>query len=415
MPHWKTSCAAATPDRPFRARSVFFGLLASLSLFLSSPFRTQAAPPQISAQVYADKGFQHFYNLEFHLSAEAYRNAIELNRNDPTYWTGLADSYLFQMLMKAGRLDGALYTASNEFLEKPPLEPDAALTQSMWDALRTARNICAERFARNSKDAAAHYSMAVSYGIEANYYLNLARRNLDALSVSGAARDHARQALSSNPQFHDAKIVLGAYEYGIGSVPAAFRWLLALGGHTGSKERGVELIQEAMMKGERATPAAIALLGVIYSREQMFAYSRQMWQHMLRFFPRNHLAELEIARTYQRENNLGAAMETYRDVARKMEAGEPGFSRVNAERLHFELGTLLESKNRPGEALAHYAQVAALHNPGGILQARSYIRMGEIFLRLQQKEKAREMYQKAAALPFPDVRREANARLRTLK
>ncbi|HWQ03110.1 MAG TPA: tetratricopeptide repeat protein [Candidatus Nitrosotenuis sp.] len=373
------------------------------------------ASSEISAQIYADKGYQHFYNLEFHDAAEAYRKAIEMDRKDSAFWTGLADSYLFQALVKSGRLDGNLYTASNEFLNVLPAPPDPALVQAMWDALRTARDICQERIARNPRDAAAHYSMAVSHAIEANFQLNLARRNFEALSVSGRARDHAKLALEANPELHDAKLVLGAYEYAIGSVPAAFRWLLVLGGHSGSKEHGVELIQQAMLRGKRAGPAALAMLGLVYSREQLYPYSRQMWQQLHAFFPRNYLAELEVARTFYRENNLGAALDVYRNVERKMDSGAPGYDRVDAERLHFQLGSLYERKDRSADALISYGKVAALHNPGGRLQAQSYLRMGEIYLRLQQKDKAREMFQKAAALPFPEVRREASARLKVLK
>jgi tetratricopeptide (TPR) repeat protein len=417
-PRCKASSAAATKRHHSTTGSRirhFIWLFALLLLAFASPAQGDAVSQGVSAQVYADKGYQHFYNLEFHEAAEAYRNAIQLERSDPTYWTGLADSYLFQVLLKAGKLDSGLYTASNEFLQAGPAESDPAVVQAMWDALRAARNLCEARIGRNPHDASAQYSLAVSYAIEAHYLLNVARRGTEALRVSSRARDHARLALEADPDLQDAKLVLGAYEYAIGSVPFAFRWLLILGGHSGTKENGVELIQQAMLRGARAGPAALALLGVIYSREQLYPYSRQMYQHLLQFFPRNYLAELEIARTFQRENNFGAALDVYRNVERKMINRAPGYERVNAERLHFQLATLYEMKDRPGDALASYSKVIAAHNPGGMLQARSYLRMGEIHLRMQQREKAREMYLKAAGFPFPEVRREANARLRMLK
>jgi tetratricopeptide (TPR) repeat protein len=372
-------------------------------------------PQRVSAQVYADKGFQEFYSGDFFSSAEYYRKAIEIDRGEPSNWTGLAESYLFQLLLAAGRLDSSLYDSTNEFIGTKPPPPDAKVVQAMWDALRAARDLCEAMLKTNPQDARAHYSLAVSYAVEANFHLGVERKALDALSAGGKTRDHAKLAITQDPSLRDANLLLGAYEYSIGSVPGAFRWLLALGGHAGTKARGVELIQDALQNGVRAGPASLALLGVIYTRERQYAYSREMWQHLMRFYPRNYLYELEVARSYMNETNTEAALEVYGGVARKMESGAPGYGAVNAERLNFQIASLLDSKDRAGEALAYYEKVAAHHNPGGPLQARAYLRMGDIFRSLRQKERAREMYEKARRYDVAEVRREANSKLRSLR
>lgn len=417
-PRWPAGCAGLEVVRKSKALIFllifFFGFFPSLNAKPRSR-RDDAAQVRIAAQVYADKGFDHFYNGEFQEAAEAYRQAIEIDRQDPLSWTGLADSYLFQVLLEAGRLDSELYTASNEFVAAPQITPDPKLVQAMLDALKAARDVCEVRLRANPRDAWANYALAVSYASESSYLLTVARRYFDALSAGGKARDFALKALAGDPELHDANIVLGAYQYSIGSVPAVFRWVLILGGHSGTKARGVALIQDAMLRGKRTAPAALTLLGVIYSREKLFTYSRDMWQHMSRFYPRNFLYELEIARTYQSEQNLGAALDTYKSVSRKTESGAPGYSRVNAGRLDFQIAALLERKDRAGEALAYYARVASHESSDRVVQAHSFLRMGDIQRAMQQKEKAREMYGKARSLNVPDVRREANARLRTLR
>jgi len=373
----------------------------------------RAEQARISAEVFEHKALDHFYSAEFREAEELYKKAIALEPENPLYWNGLADSYLFQLLRAAGRLDSRFYSAANEFLDAKPAPPDAAILKSMWEALTRARRLAEERIRANANDAGAFYALAVNYAIEAYYHLNLARKPLDALHDAGTARDAARRARQLNPQNSDANLILGGYEYAIGSVPAAFRWLLALGGHSGSKARGVELVQDAMMHGKRASTAALALLAVAYGREKMFGYSREMYQHLARFFPRNYLYEMEIAGTYQREGNLGAAVVVSKNIARKHEAGAAGYDRVDTTKLHFQIAALLEEHNRPDDA-AEFFQKVILQRPEAALHGHSYLRLGEYYRGRNVREKARAMYEKARHLPFPEIQKQAARGLRKL-
>ena len=155
-------------------KSHFLRLVWPTALLLWSGFAasTAGAGPldqtpraSVSAQVFADKAFNHFYNLEFDEAIANYKNALNLQPADPSYWTGLADSYLFSHLRAAGRLDARVYTASNEFLGARPTEPDPALVQAMWDALGRARSICEKRLRDDPGDAQAHYVLGLTYEI----------------------------------------------------------------------------------------------------------------------------------------------------------------------------------------------------------------------------------------------------------
>jgi hypothetical protein len=322
---------------------------------------------------------------------------------------------MFQMTLALGRLDSAFYSASNELLPKDTSRPPAESAQAFHGALQRGRAAAEARLARNRLDATAHYALAVSYALEANFHLNLDRRGVEALGLGSKARDAARAALQADPEFHDTKLILGAYEYAIGSVPAAFRWLLVLGGHTGTKAHGVQLAQEAMQRGTRAGPAAMTFLGVVYHREKLYPYSREMWSRLHSRYPRNALYELGMARALELEKNTAAALERYLSVARKLESGEPGYSRVNAERLYFQIADLYEKNGKMGEALSAYARAAAAGGARSRLQAHSFLRRGDIYRGLDQKERAREMYEKARALPYPALQRQAGSRLRSLR
>ncbi|MBI3663405.1 MAG: tetratricopeptide repeat protein [Acidobacteria bacterium] len=394
-----------------------------LSLFLSGlhfPAPAVAAPTddgaeqaRISAELYEHKALEHFYSAEFREAEEQYRKAIALQPENPLYWNGLADCYLFQLLLAAGRLDSQFYTAANEFLNPTPTAPDAVVVKAFWEALGRARSLGEKRVRANASDAQAHYALAVSYAIESHYHLNLTRKPLDALRSGDKSRDAAQRARQLDSKNSDPNLILGAYEYAIGSVPGAFRWLLLLSGHSGSKTRGVELLQDAMLHGKRTSTAALALLAVMYGREKLFVYSREMFQHLLRFFPRNYLYEMEIARTYQREGNLGAAIEVCKNVARKYETRAPGFERVDPVKLYFQIATLVEEHGRPDDAMEFFQKVIS-KKPEGVLHAQSYLRMGEYYRARKERERARTMFENARRLPFPEIQRQAVAGLRRL-
>lgn len=368
----------------------------------------------VSAQVFADKALEHYYSLEYDQAIAAYRKSLELDPENPRFWANLGDSYLFEHLSRAGRLDTQLYTASNEFLRVKPVEADPKLVKAMWDALGRARSICEKRLRVNPDDAGAHYALGLAYAVEANYYLNVARRYWDALRTGTKAKEHHLRVRKIDGGNHDANLLIGVHEYAVASVPASVRWILYLAGYSGSKERGVELVQDAMLRGKRSSPAALMILALIYNREGFPAYSRETLQHMLRFFPRNYLVEMEIGATYAREKNFDAAIEAYKNVARKMEAQAPGYARVDADRLYFQIASLLERSARGSEALAYYQKMVKQEDATGALHAQGYLRMGEIYLAMRERDRAREMYEKARSLPFPDIQRQAAARLRAM-
>jgi hypothetical protein len=426
---WKAACAAIVESRrsasisPIYPQRLCFPTQLISTLLIGAllfPAPSSAAncsignePAQISAEVYEFKAIDDFYNAEFQEAETQYKKALEIEPENPLYWNGLADSYLFQLLMAAGRLDSRFYSAANEFLDVKPQSPDAAMLKSMWEALTRGRRLAEARIRENKKDSLAYYALAVNYSIEAHYHLNLERKPLDSLTDAEWARDAALRARELDPQNSDANLILGGYEYAIGSVPAAFRWLLALGGHTGSKAKGVELIQDAMLHGKRASTAALALLAVAYGREKLYVYSREMFQHLARFFPRNYLYEMEIARTYQLDGNLGAAIEVSKNIARKHEAGAPGYDRVDAAKLYFQIATLLNTHKRPDDA-AEYFQKVTQQSPVALLHGQSYLWLGEYYRANRDRQKAREMYENARRLPFLEIQKQAAAALKRL-
>ncbi len=380
--------------------------------------------------MFADKAFEHFYSLEFDEAATLYQKAIAQEPENPEWWVGLAHVRMFQHLRSGGRLAALIYSASNELLPEPaPADPQ--FERSMWDALERARTLCEQRLAANERDVQAHYALGLAYAVESNFHVNARRKPLDALGPATKAKGHHVRVREMDPANHDANFVIGTYEYAIGSVPAAFRWVLYLVGHSGSKHHGVELIHDAMLNGRRVSPAALTTLAYVYNREEQYANSRKMLAYLVEFYPRNYVFPMEIAASYAREGNAAAAADAYEEVVRKFESGAPGFHRLDVTRFYFQVAVAHEwarqyqaaaqCYDKALEAMRHAAGVASPPVDSGDtrslarLHAEVLLRLGYISANLGEKEKARRLLEEAAATPFSEVRRAARAKLKPLQ
>jgi len=169
-----------------------------------------------------------------------------------------------------------------------------------------------------------------------------------------------------------------------------------------------------MVKGKLVTSDAAILLAVVYSREHQHAYARQLLTKVADYYPRNPLFLLEAGRSYEREGNWKAALQIYHQVAEKLEAGTPGYSKVPRERLYYQIGTLHQQHGQLEKALRAYGQITERSDGDGLMKAHSGLRRGEIYLAQNRPERARAEYERVAAMPYDEPRRQAQLRLRSL-
>jgi tetratricopeptide (TPR) repeat protein len=174
------------------------------------------------------------------------------------------------------------------------------------------------------------------------------------------------------------------------------------------------MLQETMVHGKLASTDASFLLVVIYNREKQFEYARRLLQTLADYFPRNPLVRLEIARSYIKEGQLDKALQRYTQVAAELEAGKFGPGKVPRERLWYQIGTLYQQQGKQSEALEAYAKVTDHSDSDGLVKAYAGLRRGEIFSAQNRHDRARAEYERVAAMPFEEPRRQAQERLRAM-
>ncbi len=373
-----------------------------------------ATAQTIDPGVYARAGLDHFYNLEYEEAMEDFQKAIEGDPDNLIYYNFLTNTYLFQELHRLGQLEGNLYAGSNRFLKEKKPQPDAQRMELIEERIAQVKQRGQERLEENPQDVHALYALGIAYGLEANVAFTLRKAYLDALRAGGKANDLHRKVLKLDPSFADAKLIPGLYEYVVGSVPLTVRWIVFLMGHHGSKERGIELLQQTMMNAEWVNSDAAVLLSVIYTREKEHAYTRQLMARISEYYPRNPLYFMEIGRSYQREGQTEKALAIYQQAAFRLEAGQPGYHKIPRDRLYYEIGSLHQQLGQFDNALAAYGKITEEKESDSPLRAYAALQRGDIFRAKKEPEKARTEYQIVVSLPYEEPRRQAQERLRKL-
>ena len=179
------------------------------------------------------------------------------------------------------------------------------------------------------------------------------------LGTARKANDYHSQLIESNPTFYDAYLVPGLYDFLLGSLPKAAKFLLFFGGFTGDRQRGLSKVETVSTSGVDARTDARIMLTVLYRREHRYADAIRAVSTLVDSYPRNYVFPLEIGALHRGAGEKDLAIQQYEHVLKQIRAGTPGFDRAPRARLHFEMGILYRDLGDSPAALAHLREVTA--------------------------------------------------------
>ena len=92
------------------------------------------------------------------------------------------------------------------------------------------------------------YAKGAAYATLATFHATVKREYWKARGEASSAKDYHKQVLKIDPNYHDAEMSIGAYNYVMGILPFMFRMAVGLLGMNGDgKELGIRQIEEAAM------------------------------------------------------------------------------------------------------------------------------------------------------------------------
>jgi tetratricopeptide (TPR) repeat protein len=253
---------------------------------------SDATPARMDA-LRAD-GFEALFNLDYERARKDFREIARLFPDHPAGPQFLAAGLWIETLYETRRLQSSLYSSDSFYSEnEDKVDPKVIEQFKTWT--REAKKLADARLKQNPRDVEMLYFLGAIAGLKASFAEAVERRHYAALRAGQEAVDRERDVLKIDPNYHDAEITIGLYDYVVGSLPLPIRLIAGVTGAHGSKKRGLATIERVSREGHWARDDARTLLIVLYTRERRYSDVLTLARELAAKYPRNYLFRLEAA------------------------------------------------------------------------------------------------------------------------
>lgn len=387
------------PSPRFQRAALFLitFLIAAQAITLAEPLQTASAPEQFAYRPHDPQNlaaFGHFYNLDYDRAVQEFEQVLSRHPDDPFAVNHLLTVVLFRELYRMGVLNTGEY-ANDSFISAPHRPADPKIKQQILDLVARAQELEEKRLSANPNDIEALYARGVTRAQFATYTAMIERAWFSALrNAVGARHDHER-VLELAPSTVEAKLIVGAHNYVVGSLPWGVKAAASMVGLGGNKDKGLQYLKEcAQGEGETSVDAQI-LLVLFLRREHRYDEALSLARTLISRYPQNALLALEEGNLLRAAGRNQEAATVYRKI---WQAGKDGdYAYAHYEVAALSLADLLRSQKDYTGAAAAYEQVGQVRQPDPEMLQKAELEAGEMYDMLQKRDLAMARYQAAIA------------------
>jgi tetratricopeptide (TPR) repeat protein len=234
------------------------------------------------------------------------------------------------------------------------------------------------------------------------------RAYVTGFRLATKAKDDAARVLQLDPDYADAKLITGVYQYVVGALPWPFKLMIGFAGITGSKSTGLAMLWDAAHRGVATNLEARTAIALFLRREARYKEAIEVVRGLEKEYPHDFLFCLEEANLRKDDGEGMAAVAAYRQIL--ADDARPGyFASAKLELAYFGLGDALHGQRHYDEAAKAYEQAAWTPAVGPELKIRSLLDAGECHDLMGQRQLAIRDY-RAAIDAGPNTSRADQAR-----
>jgi Tfp pilus assembly protein PilF len=340
------------------------------------------------------EGFQDFYRMDFPGAIERYERVHQAHPGDPQATALLLNAEIFQELYRLDLLDTTFYANDGFLTGHHATQEDPAARDRIFALADEAVHEADERISHNPNDVDALYARGWVRSLRCAYVAMAERAFSSGFRLATKARDDQQKVLQLDPDYVDAKLVVGVYEYVVGALPLPFKFLIGFAGISGSKKTGMAMLHDAGERGTTTSVEARTVIALFLRREAKYKEAIEVVRSLEAQYPRNYLFALEEANLRKDAGEGMAAVDAYRKIIANSE--RPGYyASARLELLYFGLGDALRGQRHLSEAAQAYEQAGYTPNVGPELKVRSMLAAGQCHDLNGERDLARRDYQLA--------------------
>lgn len=370
---------------------VLFAIVFPLLAHLQAKGQTVDTDP-LNRNPQVAEGFQLFYIMDYDGALTRFEQIQTEHPTDPIATDYVLHITLFRELFRLDLLDTTFYANDGFLSGHHTVIEDPKVRDRVYALSDKAFDQANDLLKKNPNDINALFARGWARSLEACYLAMVERNFVSGLKLAlGAKNDHER-VLELDPNYVDAKMVVGIYLYVVGALSFGFKVLVGFAGIHGSKAEGMALLRDAGNRGVITSVESRTAMMLFLRREAKYKEAKEIAEGLAREYPRDFLFALEVANLSKDDGEGMKAVAAYRDVID--EARRPGyFPSSHLELAYFGLGDSLRGQKLYAEAAEAYREGAFLPTTSPELKRRSLLAAGEVYDLMKEHDKAKEQYQ----------------------
>lgn len=355
------------------------------------------------------------YNIDYNAAREKFDQIKKLQPQHPAGDIYLATVTWLEHLNKSRRLQTSLYRDESSFYAgaeraKEENEGDAVdpvVDRAFRDRMAQAKTKALALVARNKNDADAQYFLGAYYGVMAAYEASVARKFFAAMRNGSRSVDAHEKVLKLKPDYYDAYLSVGMYDYIVGNLPFMYKALATIAGVRGNKKRGIERLQTIIAKDAATADDARVGLLAIYQNEKRYNDALAILQELSAKYPRSYLLKMETASTLVTLNRAKDAYAAFEHLLKDPAAREA------VDLVHYQYAEALASGKEHRRAADHFLEVAKANGADAGLATLALLRAAQVYDLAGQRNDAVVQYKTVLTRPnVYDTREQAERGLK---